>query len=987
MPRALAFVLAVSLPAFAQNAPVPAKDAASRMTLPEGFKVTLFAGEPDVVQPIAFAFDDRGRLWVVENHSYPDWKGNAEDRVLIFEDTDNDGHFDIKKVFFDKGQNLSGINLGYGGVWLCSTPNFVFIPDKNNDDTPDDPPQVLLDGWDLKAKHNVFNSLVWGPDGWLYGCNGIMSNSRVGAPGTPDKDRVAINCGVWRYHPTRKTFEAVAHGTTNPWGLDYDKYGQFFFTNCVIKHAWQVIPGANYERMYGQPFNPNLYELMKSQSDHVHWNGIESWSDIRSLGVSPTTDRAGGGHAHSGAMIYLGDNWPAEYRNNLFTCNIHGNRINRDRLEPKGSGYTITHAPDFLFAHDPWFRGLALGYGGDGGVYVADWSDTGECHDYDDIHRENGRIYKITYGKPTYPPSDLTRLDQEELIGVHCGAENQWTVRHARRLLAERAAAGTLERRKAKESLWGASHVGQGEPKRLDAIWTLHACDLLEPADYAELLKWVSPHVTATTIRLMVDRGHPGAKAVRNFAELAASEHAWHPAIVRLALTSALQRLPIDDRWEIAGALAARGEDADDPNIPLMLWYAVEPMVSAAPDRALRLAWEARIPLVRRFIARRYASLAGDRAQLSELIRAIAASDAPAIQADLLEGAIQGLSGRKATIPGNWPPAYAALAKSPSADVRHRANRLALILGDPSALAATRAIVADAKAPVDDRLAALEGLVSARDPGLAPLLHRLLDDRAVRGAGLRALASTDHPETAALLLKAYSSLDPSERGDAVATLTARPASALALIAAIESGTVPKTDISPSAIQALAGYADPKVKQAVARVWGSTRPSPAEKKAIMARLKAELTPDLLAKADRSHGRAVFAKTCASCHTLFDAGGKIGPELTGAQRTDLDYVLTNVIDPSAVVGNAFQVSVFATGDGRVISGIVRSDDANTLVVQTANDVVVIPKSDLEARRTTPQSLMPEGLVDGLSRDEIRDLVAYLASPVQLPMPPGR
>ncbi len=135
MPRALLFVLITST-AFAQNAPVPARDAASKMTLPEGFKVTLFAGEPDVVQPIAFAFDDRGRLWVVECLSYPEWK-RGDDRVLIFEDKDNDGHFDTKKVFLDKGKNLSGINLGYGGVWLCSTPNLIFVPDKNADDVPD----------------------------------------------------------------------------------------------------------------------------------------------------------------------------------------------------------------------------------------------------------------------------------------------------------------------------------------------------------------------------------------------------------------------------------------------------------------------------------------------------------------------------------------------------------------------------------------------------------------------------------------------------------------------------------------------------------------------------------------------------------------------------------------------------------------------------------------------------------------------------------
>jgi putative membrane-bound dehydrogenase-like protein len=331
------------------------------------------------VQPIAFTFDDRGRLWVVECNSYPKWTNYKEgkDRVLIFEDTDGDGHFDTCKVFWDKGANLTGIEFGFGGVWLCATPNLLFIPIKDGADTPAGPPQVILDGWDIKAQHNVFNSLTWGPDGWLYGCNGILSNSRVGAPGTNDEKRVPMNCGVWRYHPTKKVFEVVAHGTTNPWGLDFDDYGRMFITNCVIKHLFHVIPGAHYQRMYGQDLNSYCYSLMESCADHIHWAGGD-WTTSRG-GKGEHSDK-GGGHAHSGAMVYLGDNWPDEYRNNVFMCNLHGNRINRDFIDDKGSGVVARHGKDFLFANDEWFRGIALKYGPDGGVFVTDWCDTGECH-------------------------------------------------------------------------------------------------------------------------------------------------------------------------------------------------------------------------------------------------------------------------------------------------------------------------------------------------------------------------------------------------------------------------------------------------------------------------------------------------------------------------------------------------------------------------------------------------------------------------------
>ena len=304
-------------------APIPVDQAAGRMTVPDGFNVTLFAGEPNVVQPIAMAIDDRGRLWIVESFAYPDWNAPPRDRILILEDRDGDGQFDKRTVFWDRGHNLSGLQIGFGGVWLCSTPNFLFLPDRDGDDKPDGPPVVLLDGWDLEGKHNVFNGLTWGPDGWLYGCNGILSNSRIGKPGTPADQRIEMNCGVWRYHPTRHVFEVVAWGTTNPWGLDFDEHGQMFITNCVIKHLFHMVPGAHYDRMFGLDFNPHLYGLMKSCADHIHWDG-SPWQNVK-VDTRPHR-KAGGGHAHVGAMIYLGDNWPERYRNSVFTCNLHGYR-------------------------------------------------------------------------------------------------------------------------------------------------------------------------------------------------------------------------------------------------------------------------------------------------------------------------------------------------------------------------------------------------------------------------------------------------------------------------------------------------------------------------------------------------------------------------------------------------------------------------------------------------------------------------------------
>src|SRR3954471_4315331 len=434
----------IPLAAVAQDRAMPPEEAAATMKLPPGFKATVFAAEPAIVQPMAFTFDDRGRVWVVENLSYPTWRSDntGNDRVTILEDTDGDGRHDKRTVFLDNGVNLSGIEVGFGGGWLASTPNFIFIPDADGDDKPDGPPKILLDGFTLECKHNVVGNLAWGPDGWLYGCHGITAPSLVGKPGTPPERRQVVHCGVWRYHPVRHQWEVYANGTTNPWGIDWDERGELFITNCVIKHIFHVIPGAHYVRMFGQDPNPHVYGLIESCADHQHWAGGH-WTTAR--GGEKHHD-FGGGHAHSGCMIYLGDNWPAEYRGQAFMLNIHGQRLNRDVLKQSGSSYVAQHANDFCFSQDPWFRGLHCKYGPDGGVYISDWSDIGECHDNkeEQIDRTSGRIFKIAYGEPHRPEyADLARLTDQQLIDIH-DDRNEWQVRHARRLLQERAASKKL---------------------------------------------------------------------------------------------------------------------------------------------------------------------------------------------------------------------------------------------------------------------------------------------------------------------------------------------------------------------------------------------------------------------------------------------------------------------------------------------------------------------------------------------------------------
>ena len=585
-------------------------DALKAISLPDGFTVQLSAAEPDVRQPIAMAWDSRGRLWVAECYTYAESRVNFDlrlkDRILIFEDTDNDGVFDRRKVFWDQGSQLTSIVLGFGGVWAACAPNILFIPDRNGDDVPDAEPEVVLDGFDNDSvRHNIVNGLKWGPDGWLYGRHGILASSEVGVPGTSREKRARINCSIFRYHPVTRRFDVVCHGTTNSWGHDWDEHGQLFFINSVIGHLWHAVPGARYRRMYGNHFDKFLYELMPQTADHFHWDqGNEHWADLKKKGMTSPTNAAGGGHAHCGMMIYGADNWPEEYRGQVFTLNLHGRRINRDTLHRQGAGYVGRHAEDMMLTRDLWFRGIELGYGPDGGVFVLDWSDIGECHESDGIHRTSGRIFKITYGETKPLKRDLGILDSLDLARLQTHS-NEWHARMARRLLQERAVAGD-DLGHAREHLFELYSGSESIPHRLRAMWALHTTGGLDEEWLLEQSNDESEHVRVWAIKLLTDDGRVSAKALGRLVEMAESDMA---GLVQLHLASTLRLLPLAKRWALAAPLVSHKRHAADPVLPLMIWYGITPAVGEDRTRALQLLAKCQIPKVRQFIARR---LAGD---------------------------------------------------------------------------------------------------------------------------------------------------------------------------------------------------------------------------------------------------------------------------------------------------------------------------------------------------------------------------------------
>ncbi|MCW0221142.1 MAG: dehydrogenase, partial [Prosthecobacter sp.] len=322
-------------------------EALAKMKLPEGFKATLFAAEPDVQNPVAMAWDKKGRMWVAENYTYAERSKRFDlalrDRVIILEDNDHDGVAETRKVFTDDVQMLTSVEVGRDGVWLMCPPQVLFIPDANGDDIPDGPPQVMLDGFTVAKDnyHNFANGLHWGPDGWLYGRSGHSCPGNLGLPGTPEDQRIPLKGGIWRFHPERKVVEVLTHGTTNPWGSDWDANGEMFFVNTVTGHLWHLIPGAHLHDT-SPSMNPGVYERLDMIADHYHFDTNGSWQDSR----DGKANDLGGGHAHIGTMIYQADQWPNQYRNKLFTLNMHGRRANVERLERLGSGYVGKHEPD-----------------------------------------------------------------------------------------------------------------------------------------------------------------------------------------------------------------------------------------------------------------------------------------------------------------------------------------------------------------------------------------------------------------------------------------------------------------------------------------------------------------------------------------------------------------------------------------------------------------------------------------------------------------
>lgn len=970
----------------ATNGPMPAAEVVAKTQLPPGFRLSVFAAEPDVQQPIAMATDSRGRLWVAENYTYSErtvgYHKELRDRIVVFEDTDNDGHFDRRTVFWDGAERLTSIEIGLGGVWALALPNLFFIPDENGDAIPDGPPERVLDGFEYQnGRHTVANGLRWGPDGWLYGRHGIQSTSRIGRPGAPLEQRTAINVGIWRYHPTRQVTEVVAQGTTNPWGMDWDARGELFFINTVIGHLWHVVPGAHYRRMYGDDPTPHVYELIEQSADHVHWATGESWTDVRK-GVTDVTSATGGGHAHTGLLIYQGGQWPELWSGKLLTINFHGRRLNVEKLDRRGSGFVGRHQPDAFFFADPWFRGIDLVAAPDGGVFVSDWSDAGECHDQDGIHRTSGRIYKLSYGEPKRGPThDLTTANDVDLATLQTSA-NDWEARQARRILADRARRG-VDLSAVRNELDRLAKTNPNVVTRLRALWALHVSGGVEPVLLQMKLSG-SENERTWAIRLMEDAAHSSPATAESFKRIvefdlpriAASESS---ALMRLTLASLLQKLPLAQRPALAQSLLTHSEDAEDRNLSLMLWYGIEPL-AGTDARFIDLIATAHIPRVQRLGARRLAEdIDGAPQRVDALLAAITQNIPTVSRQAVLDGLADGFAGRRqVTKPTPWSTIESTLGTGADDPLKNRIRDLSALFGDGRALDQIKEVALSKEADLPRRRAALQSLIDARAEGLRGICEQLLPIRELSGVAASGLALFDDSTIADRLIAEWPNLYGAERPPVMNALLSRPAWTAKLLDAIGAGKFRRTDLGVVQARQIRGFNSETLTRRLAETWGTLQDTDdATRQQALRRWQQKLTPDALQRANPIDGQKLYATTCGTCHKLYGTGGSIGPDLTGAGRQNLDYLLENILFPSAVVPAGFQQTTLALKDGRSLSGILRSRNAQAVMLEMIGESITVSRTEIQEEISSSLSFMPEGQLDAMTDPQAIDLIGYLMS----------
>lgn len=983
-------------------------EALKRMKVADGFEVSIVASEPLVRQPVAIEFDDRGRLWVIQYLQYPNPEGlkrvqvdrfsrtkydrvpepppkgpRGADRITILEDIDGDSRMDRGRDFID-GLNLTtGIAFGHGGVFVLNVPYLLFYPDKNRDDVPDGDPEVLLSGFGMEDAHSVANSLTFGPDGWLYGCQGSTVTANVRG--------IEFQQGVWRYHPLTRAFELFCEGGGNSWGLDFDRTGRLLYsTNWgghVLLHGVQGAYLVKAFAKHGALHNPHAYGFF----DHAPHKNFR------------------GGHVTVGGIVYQGDSFPDSFRGKYIAGDLLGHGVYWHDIEPRGSTFQTAHGGELLVANDPWFAPTDVTMGPDGAIYVSDWHDSRTAHPDPDAEwdRSNGRIYRIA-AKGTKPatPIDFAKLSNDELLKLH-SHRSQWFVRHARQELARRATDQhdapvsnpsadkptnnpLLALRASVERLRQAALNDADETTALEAFWTLNVCSGFDETSALKLLD--SPHaaVRMWTVRLLGDGKKIStemAHRLDDFAEVDPSVH------VRQQLACTAKRLPANQAIPIINANINRDIDNADPYLPLLWWWAVERHSVSGRDEVMKrfvrpALWKSKLgreTLLTRLI-RRYAA-EGTPADHDSCLKLLQAAPDDGERDRLLASLFAGWREAPRASSARFADLSPELTEFVVARWTARPDdgsllAFALALRNQTAYDRTLKECLNSKTDANRRVTLLTMLSDAvRPSSLEPLLELVSSPNeleAVRSAALAALARLNTESMTPLtplLLGLYPTLPSKLKAQMFGVLLLRKPSALALLKLVDRGELKPSDIPPDQVRFIALHEDHELDALVTKHWGILGAATREEKLAEVR---RLNNDLRAAGGNVEtGKAIYKKHCATCHQIFGEGTKLGPDLTTSNRKDRDYLLISLVDPSVVIRKEYLTHIIQTRDGQVLNGlVVERTDAGLTIANAKNERVTVAVADIEELRESPVSLMPDDLYRQLKPQELRDLFAYLA-----------